>query len=360
MQAERIVNDIFGAAVAHPVGGGIINRNFLVVPNSPNIESHYVAAFLTLYPDSQSWWKVAKEFTIAELLAPTTVKHPEIYRGGMHLDSKTSELTAYLSRQFINGRELDNILRSVDEIDFLQWDSLLAELATNLAAIHEVKLPGYGMIYGRQISGSSHKKVVPAPSWRTYLSTEVRSLGQVIENIDPHKQIGDITGAALQQFWQESESWFVDNSDIFTQVREPRLTHNDARFANFLVTAVAGIPTHRLAATIDFEWALAGDPEVDLVQVENWLQFAPYQEKFWQHRASFVESYLERRSLSPNYETKRRWYHWWRSLQYLAAIFTSNPEFKLSPRTPLYVHQHYELMQAIKKDQVPSLFADTP
>jgi hypothetical protein len=65
-----------------------------------------------------------------------------------------------------------------------------------------------------------------------------------------------------------------------------------------------------------------GDPDIDLIQIENWLQFAPYKEKFIRYKKSFIESYIQNRAISKDFERKRRLYNMVRSISYLAVVFS--------------------------------------
>jgi aminoglycoside phosphotransferase (APT) family kinase protein len=164
----------------------------------------------------------------------------------------------------------------------------------------------------------------------------------------PEKQLGDYRVDDVVSLFPALEKWLNDHSGALGTVESPRLAHGDARLANFIVAAGAD-GRWRVRALIDWEWALAGDPEVDLVCVESWLYSSTYQARFYQARRDFMAGYNLKRSLSPHYGEKRALYHALRSLSYLGAVFALNPRafVRANPHNVHYVEKNCRILHAL-------------
>jgi len=131
-------------------------------------------------------------------------------------------------------------------------------------------------------------------------------------------------------------------------VKDARLVHGDARFANF----VAGCDedgSWRIKALIDLERAMSGDPEADLSGIENWLYCSRYQAHFYQVRRDFMAGYNVRQSVSPQYREKRLLYHTIRCLGFLCGAFALDDQTLSRATADLAwsVEQNYQILRSL-------------
>ena len=152
------------------------------------------------------------------------------------------------------------------------------EAGVLLGTIHEVRFPLFGDINGRTFGSSS--------SWDHYILGEARSALAECEELcvmdrREAEQILDL---------------YEMNRELFAEVRCSALVHNDFHIGNLMFAG------KRITGTLDFEFAVAGDPEFDLKQMYQVFSWYPECE------VPFLEGYCSIQSLSQIFRTKLLFY----------------------------------------------------
>ena len=93
---------------------------------------------------------------------------------------------------------------------------------------------------------------------------------------------------------------------------------------------------------------------MDLIQIENWLNFTDYAQDFLANKENFVGAYLEKRKPSADYFQKRQIYHMYRSLEYLMAMFDGRVIVGDDQATG-YVEKHFKMFENVISGRIPEL-----
>lgn len=349
MNYSYIIKRITGSSVYQQLPGGISNQNYKVF--IPNEEKHIL---LTLYPQTTNWWKVEKEHSIQKLLEQSSVPHPSLIKTGYIFHDQTR--IAFVIREYIYGESFDELLVRND-ISESNWANVLRELGLALAKIHSIPLQSFGLIRGKEISSSMMAQTPPAARWSYFVEQDLRSILNSIGSLPHYRRIGLVDQKKLKEIAECAFGLYLELKDSLFSVTQAYLTHNDARFGNFIVNIDPLTNSYRLSSIIDFEWALGGDPEIDLIQIENWLQFTSYLEQFMAHKHVFIRAYTQKRKVSEDYSHKRVVYHMYRSLSYLQAVFTKYDSSFVTSETISYVERHFTIIESIvlrKVDILPN------
>jgi len=336
---RHLPNGYSEAYVVEPLQGGISSVHYKVIPNGETEKPFLV----TIYPEPKNWWKLDKEIALRQLLEQDAdVPIPAILDTGIDNIDQTD--TPFLIREFISGLELDNLLEHADSLGVS--DSNTAEVAYDLGfklgKLHSHRFFLFGLI-------TDVDKVSDSPrDWKDYIMRDFETQSRMIKHHDSNKYIGEIPVQTIQMLARATEKFAGIHSAALDSVKCSRITHGDARFANF----IAGFtPTDRLTinAFIDMEWALAGDPEIDLTYIENWLHFSKYKDNFEAGRSKLIDGYRQTHEISTNYTEKRLLYHALRSLTYLAAVSKFDQQYYLqsNPRNASYVQGHVDILQSL-------------
>lgn len=315
------------------LGGGISNLNYRVQTMSKGSETKddYV---LTVYPYQSDWWKIGKE----RLLRDITAGDPEVLFPRVHdcgLDNIDSERFAFLLRQYVPGNDLDSALQ-LTNAHKIDWSSLCHDLGFRLASIHTHRTVGCGVI--------SLPEQQSTGSWSSFMIAKITGEYQELKDSGEGRNMAGISTEDILK----TEAGLVRNIDNNSlQNVTSSLTHGDTRFANIIATNQAG--RVQVQSFIDLEWALSGDPEVDIAFVENWLHFSNYASKFNGNRDAFLRGYGLKRTPSTNYQEKRKIYHGYRSLNYLKNVFIYQPNDFLNQdrRYAGYIQKHLAILSGI-------------
>jgi fructosamine-3-kinase len=244
-----------------------------------------------------------------------------------------------------DGKDFDAVMRDSENLSDTDWEALLSQLGESLSRMHTLQLDQFGLIKANFISGSERRDIPAFLNWREFVDTMLCDREKTIQSIDDGFKCGDVSGADIKKLFNQAKSFYLANTGSLENIKIPFLTHNDMRMGNVMAKHVGGV--WQLASIIDHEWVLAGDPDIDLIQIENWLQFAPYKEKFIRYKKSFIESYIQNRAISKDFERKRRLYNMVRSISYLAVVFSLRDfaGFIAYPQNVLNVQKHFGLLE---------------
>ncbi len=346
MSQEQIIKSIAGDVTISRMPGGISNENYRVTPINGDPER-----FLTLFPESEDFWKIKKDLKVSSILSGVNVPIPKIFDHGYKIEDE--RVVGYLLKEFIDGKDFDAVMMDAENLSPKDWETLLGQLGIALSTMHNVPLGGFGLLKSDSISGSEARDIPHAMSWIDFIDTMMLDKERLIEKIDGSRQYGSITGADIKKIFSEAKLFYLTNKHDLDNVPVPFLTHNDMRMGNVMATQVGGVWS--LGALIDHEWVLAGDPDIDLVQIENWLQFAPYKDNFIKYKNTFIDAYKSNRAIPRNFDRKRRLYNMIRSISYLAVVFGLNDpiEFSSNPQNLANVGKHFSLLESAINNNKP-------
>ena len=306
IEVERVITEMYRHTISNTARWNFKSSHKLESNNSNTV-------VVTIFENPDDWWKIEKTGQSIHVH-----RYKVLYAkvlDSCFLDTGPNDKIAVLIREYIDGQDLDSLF-STTQLSHEEWDHLLGSLGTVLGQIHRVKFPTFGLIKDWKIVGSMNRSAPAAVKWIDFYDDMMAGAETFLGSL-ADKKIGTLTNKDLNVIFKSSKSVYQVLNKYFEGVTEPRLTHNDARFANFIVSQqVTSIP-RELAGVIDFEWSLAGDPDIDLVQIENWLNLV-YTPLFLEHKNSFA--YLDQRKPSHHYSYKRQIYHMYRSIEYLNAI----------------------------------------
>ncbi len=169
--------------------------------------------------------------------------------------------------------EGQEILTHWQEISSAAQNKLAHEAGQLLAQIHQISLPKFGDL------------ILPSlqfATWDAYLQHLVRA------TVKDCQQFQLFDAAVLSTFQQ----LFKENRQLWEAVASPSLVHVDYHFNNLLYHQ------NRISSVLDFEWAIAGDPEFDLNDIYSVLAECPGSE------TPFMEGYTTVRTLSKHFKSK--------------------------------------------------------
>lgn len=289
------------------------------------------------------FWKIGKDVKITSLFEDIQIPNSKIVKFGIKQDGQLP--IGYLLKQFIEGVDLDNYLRQNSNHNLANLGDCFYQLGSCLAKIHGVELGSFGLIRSTFISGNEFLKERSTKNWQNFLITMLISRKSQLYSLEEGKTFGSVSVPHLKEIYQKTLLFFNENIDLVKDVSVPLLTHNDMHFRNIMVNEIDAQPN--LAAIIDTEWALAGDPEIDLVQIESWLNFVSYKNLVVNLIPSLIDGYEQHRKISENFSDKRRLYHAIRSISYLITVFgIENPElFAANKQNILNIEKHFELLE---------------
>lgn len=340
MDINLIMSTLFKDVAAQRVERGMNNLNYRLFSR---IDKNPIG-FLTLYPDREKWWKVKKNRRIADLLVKACIPTASTLDYGIF--SVENQRYAFLLRSLLDGNDIDAL---VQQAVFASpyWQSILREFAQALGKMHTITLPAFGRIKGKSICGSSYHMAPASMSWVDYMDTFVKDIGYFLEATHHDITYCDISTSDLRRLFPEIAAFYLRHRDVLLEVRTPQLIHNDMHLDNVMIAQRNG--KWKLQGIVDLESCLAGDPDFDLIQFENWLQLAPYLTEIVRYKEHFLSAYIEERKPSNSFERKRRLYHVIHSLRFLNTAFCrADPEiFNGNPRIAWKVEHNFRLLLAV-------------
>lgn len=296
---------------------------------------------VTIIKDPSSWWKIEQEYSFREMLnGDQEVQVPKLYNAGF--DYLNDRKFAFIIREFLSGQDLDTVLALRMASDSSEGDvkPLVTDLGRRLAMLHNHQVSIFGLV-----GGTSE---VVYPGWGEYVLGEIENKSRFFAELPSDKKIGsvkatdivDILPALYKSIGSLQWSLFEQKSSL--------LSHGDAHFHNFIANSDES-GTWRINGMIDTDEALGGDPEIDIAFIENWLYFAPYGQRFYEHKEDFLIGYKGMREISDHYSSRRLIYHALRSLSYLQAVSTFDQDdfMNMDSRNLNYISKHFDILKSL-------------
>lgn len=345
MNIEHLAQGIVGNSRISKQEGGMINNNYHI-ESIPDKKSY----FLTIYTSKEDWWKAKKNARVGNLLLNAGVPTPKVVKYGL-LDNEGVSVT-YLLREYICGETYDSLMLSENKLEETDWIKLLSDFGDNLARIHKIGFDSFGMIKGGNITSSPSNRISHSPDWISFFDQLINEKRGRLANIYPEMKIGSVSGVNIHTLFDSIMDYYSIHRNSLLSVTKPYLTHNDLINTNLIASKINEDGNDwMLGGILDTEWSLAGDPDYDLIQIENWVQFAPYRKKFNNYFPYFIDSYQQNRNLSPDLEDKRGIYHIARSISYLTSVF--DYDYEVFASSKLHVHQvqeHYAFLHNVVRN----------
>lgn len=325
------------------VSGGISNQNYRII----SIDSTQPDQIVTLISNKTDWWKADKEQLISELFKVNNIPSTTVRDIGYV--NFNNNFFRYILRDFVKGKDFDDYL--IDENNSLNCDlaKLLTELGGVLGAIHSVSVESYGLVKKHMTSGSDMEDLPPALSWRSYVDRLMLNRKYLVEKLKLNRTYGSVSVKDIKKLFTVSYAFYKAHSDILTTVNQPFLIHYDMLFKNIIVNYNIQHTEWEIAAIIDNEWVSGGDPDVDLIQVENAAYFSPHKDTLANYWRFFDVSYTAKKEYSKNINGKRLIYHMIRSLFYLIELYARDCPTTIidSPKIIKKVEANYFFLRSL-------------
>lgn len=337
MKPESVLGKVIDYATAERLIGSS-NYNFVV-----HAKGSDELALVTLY-NSENFWKIGKNRAINGLLQASSIPSPRIKDSG-EIDHEKGKV-GFVVREYIKGQDLHQELTTFSN-NKSKFTSLVNHFGRAVGILHSIRLPSFGNIVG---TGEQPRlpTIYPIHScWGAYLDSQVTSLSGQLGSLEPNKRIGLVTSDDVIQVGGEYSGFYIARRDQLHQTTDPRLIHNDLLLKNVLVARKNNQPS--VFVFVDFEWAISGDPAIDLAQIENWVEFTPYKSAFYEAASNFLKGYIAENDVPINYRLKKDFYYYQRSLAYLLAAFRGSfiEEYRADPQMVGYVETHFDLLTKV-------------
>ena len=277
---------------AELISGGISNQNYRIISTDPNKSDQLV----TLFPNMKIWWKADKEELITNLYKKKNIPSTTILNTG-YINHK-NHTYRYILREFVKEKDFDIFLRDEKYLSPKDLISLLTQLGNILGTLHSISMSSYGLLIENSISGSDIKKVFPASNWQRYVDRLMMNRKNLSKRLDMKRAYGSITGADIQKIFKSSYTLYKDYRSVLTKVTQPFLIHYDMSLKNIIVNYNIQLDQWEISAIIDNEWVSAGDPDIDLIQIENSVHFSSHKEAFKKYWSFFIEAYAKKKTFS--------------------------------------------------------------
>ena len=209
---------------------GIINENYEVKLNGQTL-------IVRTYPKEP--WKAQKEKYLYGLMKKEGIPVPEVY--GIDTGRKIMP-RAYLILSSVKGHRLQTALRSSKNKE------LIRRAGEILGRIHRIRMPHYGWIVDRKIQ----------PAFRDWASFLAYDLEEKLRKLQKIKSLP-------AHLLEDIRAYFYEHIALLRKVGEPRLLHKDYQPSHILVH------DGKITGIIDWEWAIAGHPEMDLAKTKLFL-----------------------------------------------------------------------------------------
>lgn len=343
---QRYVGQLGMVTKVSRLDGGISSENYKVQLSGPEKTANQDVV-VTLYSDPDEWWKLDKEYYLRELMG----RDPDLILPAI-IDSGDDKVEAskplrFLVREFIQGQDLDRCITDHGQpYKDIDWEALNSELGAVFGTLHQHEVPFNGLIRSEQVGH------LVSPNWSHYITHQLESEIDMILSLSHNHQIGNINTNQVKNttYTLSKRLGTIGNTDS----GNIPLVHGDARLGN--VIGKRNENKIHVNALVDLEWALGGDPELDLAFLENWLYFTDYKEEFHTHNEAFVKGYSKKRDISINYSEKRTIYHALRSMNFLRIMFREFEAETINSSSVLveYVLRHFQIVAGLSLGQDPS------
>jgi len=150
--------------------------------------------------------------------------------------------------------------------------------------------------------------------------------GLLSERLDQGKTYGKLRGVDVQKIYKSSYELYINYRDVLKNVSQPFLIHYDMLLKNIIVKFNLRLSRWEVSAVIDNEWVSVGDPDIDLIQIENSVYFSLFRESFKKYWSFFTKAYGRKKMISKDIGKKRIIYHMIRSLFYLIEVYRTDKE----------------------------------
>jgi len=330
----------------HRFSDGISNINYLV----QFLQQDKRPVVMTVYPESEKWPKIEKEYFTRSLIQDIKdIPIQKILTSGI-IKNENGNNCAYLIKEYLDGSTLDKVftLSSMIGLQKNDWRSIILDLGLKIATLHESRLPVFGDIKNTQIVSPNGEVSDSFLSWKKYYKAILERRFCEINKQFSDKQIGEYKAKDIQTLLPSLYEVAAKNLESLDNVICPRFVHNDINFLNILACQKEGVWC--ISGVLDFEAALSGDPDVDVVAIESQLHLSRYRDLFTENIDYFRKSYQSKRNITQDYRQKRIPYHISRSLSYFEAIFQMN--FKLIPSSSVnhfFMEKHFEILENLAK-----------
>lgn len=297
------------------VSGGISNQNYRIIPtNSANKE-----LLLTLFPDAKTWWRADKEKLITNLYQDHDIPSSAILNIG-YINHK-NHIYRYLLREFVKEKDFQALLQDEKKLSPIDWAGLLTQLGNILGNLHSIPMKGYGLLRENSISSSDTGNAPADSSWPEFVDNLMADKKHLAKKLDRRRVYGNITGADIQNIFDISLLFYAKHREVLTKATQPFLIHFDILLENIIVNYDIQLSRWKISAIIDNEWASAGDPDIDLIQLENSAYFSSHKKTFKEYWHFFSEAYAKKKTISKDIGKKALIYHMMRSLFYLMEMY---------------------------------------
>jgi tRNA A-37 threonylcarbamoyl transferase component Bud32 len=317
--------------------GGISSNNFYFesLTESGELEK----SVITLYHEKSDWWKIDKEIYLRKLVEGNqNILFPKIKATGFSKNGDDN--FGFLIREYIEGEDLDMALENrISKNLVINWPTLVQDLGYRLASIHKQEIQYCGLI-------KSNNQENDNINWKEFIIEEINNQFLFLENYPDHNK--SIAEVSLKMILGLKKGLLQRLKTLFSSlesVKDNYLAHGDTRFGNIIVNNRENGEL-QIASFIDLEWAISGDPEIDISYLESWLYFSRYGEEFTKYKDYFLSGYQKIRQMSPSYAEKRLIYHSLRSLNYLTNVFLHQDHTFLeqNPQYSNYIKKHQNIL----------------
>jgi hypothetical protein len=301
------------------LSNGISNINYKI-SSEKDKNRKYV---LTIFPNKENWWKIDKEIYLDKLLNINGIKTTKILKSGNIQNSKYK--SKYLLKEFIPNVDFYYYLKITDEISSEDFSNFFLDLGSTLKKIHTISLNGFGMIKIKTNSENLCTAYTSFNNWVDFTDYEMESKVRICKNLDRKSKIGSLSSTEIIKIFELSHKFYNTYRVSLKNVNKSKLIHNDILFENLIIFKEKEFRAS-LNAIIDNEWMSAGDPLIDLVQLENAIYFNSRKTEIKKYWSFFINAYTENEKLiiDENFKKKRLVYHMMRSLFYLIEVFGMN------------------------------------
>lgn len=266
-RTQKIIGRVFSKAKVVSIREfkkGMMNKTFDVKLSDKNV-------VLRIYPRES--WKAVKEQYLYSLLAKRTrVPVPKVYK----IDTSKKLIPfAYSILSKVEGMELGKVYKKTKN------KGLIKDAAKYLAKIHSIKFNKFGWIVGKQVKPKFSK-------WKDFFDYGLE------HKLVKIRKISKVPNELIKQ----TKAYIEEHHDLLNIKSKPCLIHKDYHFSHIIADE------KRINGIIDFEWAVAGHNELDLIKSEWWMF-----EKLPEIRSIFHKAYKQAGGvISKEFEQRKRLY----------------------------------------------------
>lgn len=296
---------------------------------------------LTMYQGEKDVRKLRKELSVRHILkSEVNIPVPNVIA---YSDQARGFFPPFIIREYASGRDLHRALESDSLKEPSERKALAIKIGETLALMHGIKLSEFGpLAIDSDFKVDNEVRNIKFVSWQEYVSFLFDETMQGVDQIQDGRLTKRIV--ELKNLMPEIMAFLEKNRRVLKAVEKPKLCHSDTTLGNFIVDK--DVNNWKLSGLIDFEWAIGGDPDMDLVFIENWLFFCSYRKDVKEIIPYFLEGYKKHRDISLEaYEKKRPLYHILRSTSYLNSVFSGKRHYETNPYLDKYVVIHLSIIK---------------